>query len=185
MEVYIVVLFWRLFQLCCNIIAEHDFTIVPLYTCTPWTIYGGARTGNDMETTSNDISTTTQRNRSSHTLTQEHYELSTTLRDLGPAPSLDLSLYPLLQAPWTYRTLLWTGRSPPVAWTSITPVSLSPTIWIRRTNVPKFTYRRYQTPTIFQNESFILWGSPPQFSLKNKLNFKVHWVIDIMIYIVL
>jgi hypothetical protein len=33
------------------------------------------------------------------TLTQEHYVLFTTPRDMGPTPSLDLSLYPLLQAP--------------------------------------------------------------------------------------
>jgi hypothetical protein len=34
--------------------------------------------------------------------------------DLGPGHSLDLSLYPLLQASWAYRTLSQTGRRDPV-----------------------------------------------------------------------
>jgi hypothetical protein len=58
-------------------------------------------------------------------------------------------LYPLLQAPWAYRTLPRTGhRAPRGARTSITLVSLVPTIRIRRTNIPKFTCQRYQTPTV-------------------------------------
>jgi hypothetical protein len=79
---------------------------------------------------------------------QEHYTLTTPRRDLGPGPSLDLSFYPLLQAPWAYRTLPPTGcKAPRGARTSIIFVSLVPTVRIRRTNILKFICWWHQTLT--------------------------------------
>jgi hypothetical protein len=79
---------------------------------------------------------------------QEHYTLTTPRRDLGPGPSLDLSFYPLLQAPWAYRTLPPTGcKAPRGARTSIIFVSLVPTVRFRCTNILKFICWWYQTLT--------------------------------------
>jgi hypothetical protein len=48
----------------------------------------------------------TRQDEKQHTTLTEHQLLSLTYRDLGLLPSLDLSLYSLLQAPlWAYRTL--------------------------------------------------------------------------------
>jgi hypothetical protein len=171
MEVYIVVLFWRLFQLCCNIIAEHDFTIVPLYTCTPWTIYGGARTGNDMETTSNDISTTTQRNRSSHTLTQEHYELSTTLRDLGPAPSLDLSLYPYYKPPGHIEHFSELDVAPPCCLNQYNPCISMPNHLDQTHEHTKIYLSAVSNPDNFSKWKFYTVGISPTIFLKKQAKF--------------
>jgi hypothetical protein len=72
----------------------------------------------------------------------EHYTLTTPPGDFGSGPSPDLSLYPLLQALCEYKTLYQTEcRDPWGIRTSINTCLSSATVWIRRTNVLKFTCR--------------------------------------------
>jgi hypothetical protein len=68
-----------LFRHCCSTVARQDFTILtPVHRC-PLNYRRGSRYRE------RDMTANRTRNTKQHTLTQEHYELSTTLRDMGPA----------------------------------------------------------------------------------------------------
>jgi hypothetical protein len=96
-----------LFRHYCSTVAEWVFTILTLVRRPPWTIKGEVGITNRG---GEHAHTNTARQKQHTTLTEQQLLLLTYI-DLGPLPSLDLSLYPLLQAPlWAYRTFFRTGR---------------------------------------------------------------------------